>query len=263
MSSGESRALTYDTAWNLLAERTPNGAQVGDYIHGQRIDEILASNLKSQVVYPLVDGLGSVAALIDEKGKAIERFRYSAYGQPINLSATHQTATVSVSGYRFLFTGREWLGSVTLNEHRNRYFNPVMGRWLSNDPIDFQGGLNLYAYVSGNPISRNDPYGLKEFDECWLSCMDQNGAAWALGVIGITLPAISLPKAAFGFPVIGAASPYTSGLSIIEYYTGIAVRQLGPRCNPIANAAAVGAASYLAGLSVVCGAYCYDDPNSW
>jgi hypothetical protein len=93
--------------------------------------------------------------------------------------------------------------------------------------------------------------------------MDQNGSLWALGVIGISLPAISLPKAAFGFPVIGAASPYTSGLSILEYYTGIAARQLGRRCNLGANVAAVGAVSYLAGLSIVCGGYCYNDPNSW
>ena len=46
LNQADSRALTYDTAWNLLAERTRNGTQVGEYIHGQRVDEVLVANLK-------------------------------------------------------------------------------------------------------------------------------------------------------------------------------------------------------------------------
>ena len=78
INQADSRALTYDTAWNLLAERTRNGTQEGEYIHGQRTDEVLVSNLKSQQIYPLADGLGSVVALASDNGKVVERFRYSA-----------------------------------------------------------------------------------------------------------------------------------------------------------------------------------------
>jgi len=160
LNAADSRALTYDTAWNLLAERKPDGAQVGEYTHGQRIDEVLVSNLQSQVVYPLADGLGSVVALTADNGKVIERFRYSAYGQPMNLSVAYQGPATSVSEYRLLFTGREWLGSLGLYEHRNRYQIALLGRWLVTDPIGFEGGNNLYKYVNNGPIVFSDYRGL-------------------------------------------------------------------------------------------------------
>ena len=42
------------------------------------------------------------------------------------------------------------------------HYDPTIGRWTSKDPIGFNGGdTNLYAYVGGNPMSYNDPTGLK------------------------------------------------------------------------------------------------------
>ena len=41
-----------------------------------------------------------------------------------------------------------------------RWYDPVTGRWLSNDPIDIEGGLNQYAFVGDNPVNRVDPLGL-------------------------------------------------------------------------------------------------------
>jgi RHS repeat-associated protein len=41
-----------------------------------------------------------------------------------------------------------------------RFYDPALGRWLSRDPIAEAGGINLYAYVGGDPVNRIDPSGL-------------------------------------------------------------------------------------------------------
>ena len=55
-------------------------------------------------------------------------------------------------------TGRENDGT-GLYYYRNRYYLPECSRWISEDPIGIAGGMNLYAYVGGNPISFRDPMG--------------------------------------------------------------------------------------------------------
>ena len=47
-----------------------------------------------------------------------------------------------------------------LLQMRARWYSPGVGRFLSEDPAGFSGGMNWYAYADGNPISRMDPFGL-------------------------------------------------------------------------------------------------------
>lgn len=42
----------------------------------------------------------------------------------------------------------------------HRFFDPSIGRYISADPIGLAGGINLYAYVGGNPVNWRDPWGL-------------------------------------------------------------------------------------------------------
>ncbi len=46
--------------------------------------------------------------------------------------------------------------------YRARYYSPILGRFISKDPIGFSGGINLYAYVRNNPVNLRDPLGLCE-----------------------------------------------------------------------------------------------------
>ena len=43
--------------------------------------------------------------------------------------------------------------------YRARYYDPVLKRFISEDPIGIESGLNVYAYVVGNPLGFNDPTG--------------------------------------------------------------------------------------------------------
>jgi RHS repeat-associated protein len=65
---------------------------------------------------------------------------------------------------------------------RNRYYNPASGRFTQEDPIGLAGGVNLYGFANGDPVSYDDPYGL-EAEEVGgpcrgrLSCIAQMGKA--------------------------------------------------------------------------------------
>ena len=59
-----------------------------------------------------------------------------------------------------MFTGREYDSETGLYFYRARYYDPAIGRFISEDPIGFEGGdLNLYAYVRNNPVIYKDPHG--------------------------------------------------------------------------------------------------------
>jgi RHS repeat-associated protein len=45
----------------------------------------------------------------------------------------------------------------------HRYYDPLNARWLTRDPIGYDGDINLYGYVQGNPVMATDPSGLFEF----------------------------------------------------------------------------------------------------
>ncbi len=57
-------------------------------------------------------------------------------------------------------TGREWDPETGLYYYRARYYDPRLGRFISEDPIRFAGGNNFYAYVYGDPVNLVDPLGL-------------------------------------------------------------------------------------------------------
>lgn len=162
LSETESRALTYDTSWNVVSERSVNGTPAARYIRGRGTDEILRADLLAPSAlhltpaFPLADVLGSTVALANSSGSVTQRFRFTAYGTP-----SPHTSEPSPLDYRLLFTGREWLGGISLNDHRNRYYNPTTGRWNSVDPMEFRAkDINLYRYVTNSPQRYTDPFGL-------------------------------------------------------------------------------------------------------
>jgi hypothetical protein len=115
--------------------------------------------------------------------------------------------------------------------YRARFYDPQIGRFISEDPIGFAGkDINLYAYVKNNPLRFNDPLGLVSFaQKCFLTgfAVGAIGGGLAGGTIGagvgtlgivggplvfVTVPTFSLAGASIGAGVGGITVGAISGL---------------------------------------------------
>jgi RHS repeat-associated protein len=111
-----------------------------------------------------------VVALINTNGSVGRRFDYDAYGHSITLEADYSPGAYEYD-FEYRYAGYRWDYETHLLQVRNRWYHPRLGRWVSRDPIAYNGGMNLYAYVGGNPIKDVDPYGERKWkaedvDDC-------------------------------------------------------------------------------------------------
>lgn len=148
-----SAAFLYDN-WNVVQELS-GSTPTANLLTGLRPDEVFARADSSGPAYFLSDGLGSTVALASSAATVGTMYAYDPYG---NTSAAGPTSTNA-----FQYTGRENDGT-GLYFYRSRYFSPAQQRFVSEDPAGFAGGINLFAYASGNPTTFTDPFGLKPDD---------------------------------------------------------------------------------------------------
>jgi RHS repeat-associated protein len=132
----------------LCQERSANDTPLRRYFAEGEFDAA-----QGALIYG-VDHLGSVHDVIAASGRKANHFDYDPYGRAT--AATGSRATWPDFRYAGLFYHQP----SGLYLATNRAYDPAIGRWLSRDPIAEQGGVNLYAYVGGNPIGAIDPSGL-------------------------------------------------------------------------------------------------------
>lgn len=149
----------YDSTGRLVHINNTSDNKVTEYIHGA--GKTLARFTNNEVTYLHNDHLGSPIAATRRADDILWREEYTPYGEKM----IDNSANDDLGG----FTGHIDDSSTGLTYMQARYYDPVMGRFLSNDPVDFLGHLQLgnspahgfgrYTYANNNPMNRIDPDG--------------------------------------------------------------------------------------------------------
>jgi RHS repeat-associated protein len=151
---------TLNAAGNNLLYEGPNAGQelsgttpVANRILGG-IDEFFNRTDSTGANAPITDAHGNVLALSNSSGVITTQYGYDPFG--------NTTTSGTISSNVFQYTGRENDGN-GLYFNRARYYSPALGRFVSEDPMGFYGGYNLYAYVNDSPVDYIDPLGQQRY----------------------------------------------------------------------------------------------------
>ncbi len=147
-NAGASERYVYDGA-DALIDLNADWSVATTYLNDLGVDDHLRqTNNSSGPTYFLTDHLKSTAVLTDSGGNVVETDNYDSFGIG---AASGRT--------RYTYTGRERDPDSGLSYHRARFYDGELGRFVSEDPISFAGGMNWYSYVDNSPV--DDPWGLK------------------------------------------------------------------------------------------------------
>jgi RHS repeat-associated protein len=118
---------------------------------------------------PTYDGNGNVMELVNlANGSVSARYEYGAFGETISVDGE---AVADANPIRF---STKYLdGETGLLYYTHRYYDAANGRWPSRDPIEEQGGLNLYGMVRNDPVNFIDYLGLDTYVLLYYSRADQ------------------------------------------------------------------------------------------
>ena len=157
---GTTTYFIYDKQFRVIEERSSEAVWEARYTYGDGIDEPLMMERNSATYYLHRDALGSVTEVTDSGGTLVERYEYDVYGQPEFYDGSYSVITSSAIDNPYLFTGRRYDPESGNYYYRARIYSPILGRFLSMDPLGFEAGdANLYRYAFNNPANLTDPTG--------------------------------------------------------------------------------------------------------
>ncbi|EOX8526111.1 RHS repeat-associated core domain-containing protein, partial [Salmonella bongori] len=111
------------------------------------------------------DHRGLPLALVNSEGKADWSAEYDAWGNVLSENNPHNLKQL------IRLPGQQYDEETGLYYNRHRYYDPLQGRYITQDPIGLKGGWNPYQYPL-NPVTDTDPLGLAETSESYVVSRD-------------------------------------------------------------------------------------------
>ncbi|MCL5050021.1 MAG: RHS repeat-associated core domain-containing protein [Firmicutes bacterium] len=182
--NGNTVYSVYDRAGVLVHIDAVTANELTDYLVGPQ--GTLARIKNNDITYLHPDILGSAQSGTDSSGAVQWREQYSPFGEELQgISANENQA-----GY----TGHIRDAATGLNYMQARYYDPVVGRFYSNDPVGFKASnpmmFNRYAYANNNPYKFVDPDGRNPVAGAAAGCAVSGPACPAGAVVGAVIGAV-------------------------------------------------------------------------
>ncbi|MCW5556150.1 MAG: RHS repeat-associated core domain-containing protein [Verrucomicrobiae bacterium] len=157
--------FVYD-GWNLIAVLNPQSSILKSFMWGLDLSGTLqgAGGVGGLVkvfdqpankhYFPGYDGNGNVVLLVNgDTGEEAARYEYGPFGETVRMTGPVAKANP------FRFSTKFQDDETDLLYYGYRYYDPSTGRWLNRDPIEENGGINLYGFVHNDPVDKIDPFG--------------------------------------------------------------------------------------------------------
>jgi RHS repeat-associated protein len=211
-SSTGTTIYVYDSD-DVIEELSGSGGLLSSYSQGLDVDEPLAQYQGAGACYFHSDGLGSIASLTNPAGAVAASYVYDSFG---NLTASTGTVTNP-----FQYTGREFDPETGLYYYRARYYDPSVGRFISEDPIGFfSGTADFYAYVHNDATNLVDPFGLRACLDATKNCIQRALQALFPGVTASVGNSTQEAGGHWNFNVQLDFSSYDSMMNFYNAYWG-------------------------------------------
>ena len=175
--------FTYDD-WNLVEERiayTNGTTSTIHYYWGKDlsgtlqdaggIGGLLYLTVDGSTYVPFYDANGNVTRYLDASGRTVAEYVYDAFGGTISASGPLADA------FRFRFSMKYFDMETGLYYYGYRFYSPALRRCLTRDPIEEEGGLNLYGFCGNNAVAKYDRLGL----DVTLTTGNRNASWWQIG----------------------------------------------------------------------------------
>jgi RHS repeat-associated protein len=159
-ASGQPKVMEKYT-WGLDLSQSIHGAGgIGGLLAAVETQGTEQTN-DDQRYWFMYDANGNVGQVLDATNTSnitiAATYEYDPYGNVINSSGAYK----DTNPFKF---STKWFDAETgLGYWGIRYYDPKRGRWISRDPIEERGGLNLYRFVVNDPIEKIDPLGAQVY----------------------------------------------------------------------------------------------------